>query len=419
MSNSLKFPKKFLWGAGTSAHQVEGGLHNQWTVWELENARSLAARAPYRFGELDNWSSIAREAKNPNNYVSGRAVDHYRRYEEDFDLLERMGLNSFRCSIEWSRIEPKQGAWDAGEIEHYRTYLRALKKRGITPVVTLFHSTLPVWFAELGGFEKRRNVKYFAQFAEKIFEELGRELEYVITINEPTVYALQSYEEGNWPPNQMSGRAAFRVLEHLIVAHKKVYALARNSEHARRLKVSMAHRVNYFYPGDDARVTRLTTWGKDFQENGWVLRRVRKQSDFLAVNYSQAFRMYGTRAHNSELLEQNDLGWDMQPELLEDLLKDLWEQHRLPIMIAENGVADAEDSRRIDWLKASISAMHRALESGVRVIGYQHASLLDSFEWDRGYWVKFGLVAVNRRTMERTLRDSGKWYGQVVRRLSK
>ena len=419
MSNSLKFPKKFLWGAGNSAHQVEGGLHNQWTVWELENARSLAARAPYRFGELDNWSSIAREAKNPNNYVSGRSVDHYRRYEEDFDLLERMGLNSFRCSIEWSRIEPKQGAWDAGEIEHYRTYLRALKKRWITPVVTLFHSTLPVWFAELGGFEKRRNVKYFAQFAEKIFEELGRELEYVITINEPTVYALQSYEEGNWPPNQMSGRAAFRVLEHLIVAHKKVYALARNSEHARRLKVSMAHRVNYFYPGDDARVTRLTTWGKDFQENGWVLRRVRKQSDFLAVNYSQAFRMYGTRAHNSELLEQNDLGWDMQPELLEDLLKDLWEQHRLPIMIAENGVADAEDSRRIDWLKASISAMHRALESGVRVIGYQHASLLDSFEWDRGYWVKFGLVAVNRRTMERTLRDSGKWYGQVVRRLSK
>ena len=181
----------------------------------------------------------------------------------------------------------------------------------------------------------------------------------------------------------------------------------------------MAHRVNYFYPGDDARVTRLTTWGKDFQENGWVLRRVRKQSDFLAVNYSQAFRMYGTRAHNSELLEQNDLGWDMQPELLEDLLKDLWEQYQLPIMIVENGVADAEDGRRIDWLKASISAMHRALESGVRVIGYQHASLLDSFEWDRGYWVKFGLVAVNRRTMERTLRDSGKWYGQVVRRLSK
>lgn len=419
MSNSLKFPKKFLWGAGNSAHQVEGGLHNQWTVWELENARSLAARAPYRFGELDNWSSIAREAKNPNNYVSGRAVDHYRRYEEDFDLLEQMGLNSFRCSIEWSRIEPKQGVWAAGEIEHYRTYLCALKKRGITPVVTLFHSTLPVWFAELGGFEKRRNVKYFAQFAEKIFEELGRELEYVITINEPTVYAAQSYEQGNWPPNQMSGRTAFRVLEHLIVAHKKVYALARNSEHARRLKVSMAHRVNYFYPGDDARVTRLTTWGKDFQENGWVLRRVRKQSDFLAVNYSQAFRMYGTRAHNSELLEQNDLGWDMQPELLEDLLKDLWEQHRLPIMITENGVADAEDSRRIDWLKASISAMHRALESGVRVIGYQYASLLDSFEWDRGYWVKFGLVAVNRRTMERTLRDSGKWYGQVVKRLSK
>ena len=194
MSNSLKFPKKFLWGAGNSAHQVEGGLHNQWTVWELENARSLAARAPYRFGELDNWSSIAREAKNPNNYVSGRSVDHYRRYEEDFDLLERMGLDFFCCIFVFFFFEWKQGGGEAGEIEHYRTYLRALKKRGITPVVTLFHSTLPVWFAELCGFEKRRNVKYFAQFAEKIFEELGRELEYVITINEPTVYAAQRYK---------------------------------------------------------------------------------------------------------------------------------------------------------------------------------------------------------------------------------
>ena len=106
----LKFPKKFLWGAGVSAHQVEGGLHNQWTVWELENARSLAARAPYRFGDLENWSSIARDAKNPNNYVSGRAIDHRRRYEEDFDLLEQMGLNSFRCSID----NPRCVCWSSG-----------------------------------------------------------------------------------------------------------------------------------------------------------------------------------------------------------------------------------------------------------------------------------------------------------------
>ncbi len=419
MSNLLKFPKKFLWGASTSAHQVEGGQRNQWTVWELDNARSLATRAPYRFDELENWSVIAREAKNPNNYVSGRGVDHYRRYAEDFDMLGQMGLNSFRFSIEWSRIEPNQGTWDAKEIEHYRTYLRELKKRGITPVVTLFHFTLPVWFAELGGFEKRRNVKYFVQFVEKVFEELGRELKYVITINEPTVYVSQGYEQGNWPPNQSSGKLAFRVLENLILAHKKVYALAQGSEHARRLKLSMAHHVVYFYPGDDARLTRMTTWWKDFQENAWVIRRVRKQSDFLAVNYYQAFRIYGTRAHNSEVLTQNDLGWDMQPDLLEYLLKDLWEQHRLPIMVTENGVADADDAKRIGWLKESIAAMHRALQSGVKVIGYQHWSLLDNFEWDKGYWAKFGLVAVNRRTMERSLRQSGEWYGKIVKRLSR
>lgn len=155
------------------ASKVEGGLHNQWTVWELENARSLAARAPYRFGELDNWSSIAREAKGDITCQGGRliTIDGMRRI---LTCLSGWGSIVFAAaSSGWSRIEPKQGAWDAGEIEHYRTYLRALKKRGITPVVTLFHSTLPVWFAELGGFEKRRNVKYFVQFARRFLRNWG------------------------------------------------------------------------------------------------------------------------------------------------------------------------------------------------------------------------------------------------------
>ncbi len=126
------------------------------------------------------------------------------RYEEDFDLLKSMHMNAFRFSIEWSRIEPKEGSWDARAIEHYKQYLEALKKRGIEPVVTLLHFTVPVWFAELGGFEKRSNSKYFVRYAEKIVSELGPQLKYIVTINEPEVYAWQSYAEGNWPPQQTS-----------------------------------------------------------------------------------------------------------------------------------------------------------------------------------------------------------------------
>src|SRR5215469_12944808 len=126
----LAFPKRFFWGASTSAHQVEGGNHNQWSVWELENARALAQKAPYQKKYLPKWDEIEAEAVNPANYVSGMAVDHYHLYEQDFSYLKAMNMNAFRFSIEWSRIEPEEGAWNVEAIQHYREYLQALKKKG-------------------------------------------------------------------------------------------------------------------------------------------------------------------------------------------------------------------------------------------------------------------------------------------------
>lgn len=417
MSSKLKFPKRFIWGAATAAHQVEGGLHNQWTEWELENARSLATRASYRFSGLDSWRSVSREAKNPNNYVSGRGVDHYGKYEEDFSLLRSLNLNGFRFGIEWSRIEPEQGMWDEAEVEHYKRYLASLKRSGITPVVTLFHFTLPVWFSKMGGFEKRQNVRYFVRFAEKIIKTFGSELSYIVTINEPTVYVAQGYFMGDWPPNKMSKPLGLCVLANLVMAHKKIYKIVKHSGYSGRLKLSMAHHVTYFYPGDTAWLSGVSASVANYLSNTFVIRRVRHQSDYLAINYYMAHRMLGYRAHNSEVVEKNDLGWDMQPELLGDLLGELWEKHVLPIMITENGLADGEDSHRVEWLKRSISSMSQAMSFGARVIGYFHWSLLDNFEWDKGYWPKFGLVSVNRRTMQRTVKLSGKWYGRVVGRL--
>lgn len=412
----MAFPKKFLWGASTAAHQVEGGLHNQWTAWELEHAKSLAAQAPYQFDDLPSWEHVKSQAENPDNYVSGRGVEHFQRYEEDFAYLEQMNMNAFRFGIEWARVEPEQGVWDASAINHYRQYIRALKKRATTPVATLFHFTLPVWFAELGGFEKRRNIKHFVRFAEKIIDELGSDLGWIVTVNEPTVYVGESYIEGAWPPQQTSKRRAIWVLCNLIRAHKKIYRLTENH---RRLKVSMAHHVLHFYPGDTARLSRWSAFWADYVANQWTIRRVRRYSDFLAINHYLSYRIFGYRAHNSEVNNLNDLGWDMQPEKLHDVLIDLYERYKLPIMITENGLADARDEYRKWWLTETIQAMHRSLKDGVKLIGYLHWSLLDNFEWDKGYWPRFGLVEVDRRTMRRTLRPSAVWLGAVIKKLRK
>lgn len=412
-SERIVFPKKFLWGAATSAHQVEGGLVNQWTTWELEHAKRLSVQAPHQFGDIDSWPHIKKEAIRPDNYVSGRGVDHYHRYEEDFAILKSLNMNAFRFCIEWARIEPQEGAWDAAAIAHYRTYLRTLKKMGITPVVTLFHFTLPEWFMAKGGFEKRRNIKYFVYYVEKVLSELGRDIEWIVTINEPTVYAGESYLEGHWPPNKARKRDMLRVLYNLVTAHKKVYKLTRARK---KWKVSMAHHLIYCYPGDDAILSRASARVAHYLLNTWVLRRVRRHSDFLAINYYFARRIYGYRVHDP-YLKVSDLGWDMQPDKLQYLLEDVAECYQLPIMITENGLADGADSQRQWWLTETIKAMHEALKRDVKLIGYLHWSLLDNFEWDKGYWPKFGLVAVDRQTMTRTVRPSARWFAAVIKKL--
>ena len=421
MTNSKRrkynFPARFLWGAAVAAHQVEGGLHNQWTVWELENARSLAARSSYQYDDLVSWQRVGREARSPHNYVSGRGIDHFRRYRDDFKLLKKLELNAFRFSIEWSRVEPEQGEWSVEAIDYYRHYLRSLKSMGIVPIVTLLHFTLPVWFAEMGGFEKRRNIKFFVRFATRIIDELGADLGFVVTINEPTVYMNESYVAGNWPPNKTSKLAAIRVLLNQIRAHKQVYRQSKRSQHARKLKLSMAHHIVYFYPGDTSWVSKSSSAIAGYFANNFTISRVRRHSDYLAVNHYMSFRMFGMRAHNSELLDVSDLGWDIQPECLEFVLEDAWERFRLPILITENGLADGIDEKRVAWLQTTIAAMDKAIKSGVRLIGYLHWSFMDNFEWDKGYWPKFGLVSVDRKTMERTVRPSAEWLAGVIRKL--
>lgn len=410
----LNFPKRFFWGASTSAHQVEGGNHNQWTVWELQNAKALAQQAKYQLGHLPKWDDISDEASDPSNYVSGAATDHYNRYERDFAYVKGMNMNAFRFSIEWSRVEPTEGAWNVEAIQHYREYLSALKAKGIEPFVTLWHWTLPVWFVEKGGFEKRANVQYFVRFAEKVLQELGQDFRYIITINEPDTYMAQGYIEGNWPPNEHHKLTALWVYLNLAKAHRAVYRAAK--ARSRKFIVGMSKTSAHQYAGDDAWLSKLSarvaTWGADY----FFLNRVKRKLDFIGVNYYFTNRFLGYKVHNPDE-RVNDLGWDMQPQNVEFVLERLWKKYKLPIIITENGVADRDDEYRKWWIMQTLLAMHRALLKGVKLEGYLHWSLLDNFEWASGFWPRFGLLAVNYKTKERTPRESAKWFAKIIKQI--
>ena len=407
----MKFPKRFLWGVSTSAHQVEGGNHNQWSAWELENAKANAAQGKAQYHDLEVFDDIRAEVTSSDNYIAGAAANHYDRFEADFDLIKKMQLNAFRFSVEWSRIEPNEGAWNAQAIEHYKQYVAALKKRDIEPMMTLFHFSLPQWFTEKGGFEKRKNVKYFVRFAEKIVEELGKDIRFIITINEPAVYALESYQEGNWPPEVQNKRTAFRVLRNLIYAHnqtaKKIHTMNR------RYKVAIAKNASYVYPGDDALLSRASAAVLQYAKDDYVLRRIRKSSDFIGVNYYYSERVYGYRVHNEDK-NLSDMGWDMHPEHLQYVLERLDKKYKLPLIVTENGVADADDTARKWWLAKTMMALNEALKEGVHVQGYFHRSLLDNFEWAHGHWPKFGLVDVDPTTLNRKPKQSAAWWAKFL-----
>lgn len=415
MKQSSSFPDGFLWGASTAAHQVEGNTHNQWSEWELANAGRLAATFTQRLGWLPNLAEITPAGTDPANYISGPGVEHYERFREDFDILQQLNLHAFRFSVEWSRLEPEEGKWNEEAIAHYRQYIAELKKRGIEPVLTLWHWTMPLWFVQKGGFSRRKNIAYFVRFARKALELYGDDLTYVITLNEPNVYTMLSYGLGEWPPQGKNPLRALRVYANLMLAHRQVYRTLKRVRPHVHVGIAMAmsngvvrNRRNVA----DVALVRMVSYFWNY----WFIDRIKRDQDFIGINYYATNYWSGLRRHHPKL-PKSDLGWSMEPKMLENVLVETWQRYGIPLMVTENGLADAHDAHRKWWLEESIAAMERAIARGVKLRGYLHWSLVDNFEWAYGWWPKFGLVAVDRATMKRTIRPSARWFADKIRDL--
>jgi beta-glucosidase len=415
----LEFPKDFYWGSSTSAHQVEGNNHNDWTEWEQKNCHRLAREAK------DYWQSWQvkkfPEMLEPENYLSGWACDHYNRFEEDFDIAQSLHQNAHRFSIEWSRIEPENGKFNEKEIEHYRKVIKALKERNIEPFVTLWHWTNPVWISDSGGWENKNTVVYFARYVEKIVEELGQDIRFWITLNEPTVYLSKSFIVKVWPPQKRKLWAFFKAYKNLARAHNQAYQIIHKTN--KSCSVGLANNISFVEPKHRyCLADQLMSRGYRYFGGERMFNMTKNHCDFLSVQYYfhdvlciyNVLRYFSGINHsqNEKKAKRTDLGWDIYPEGIYHVLSNL-KKYDKPIYITENGLADAGDRKRKKFIEDHLFWLHKAIEEGVDVRGYFYWSLLDNFEWDKGFWPRFGLVAVGRKTMKRKIRKSAFEYAKI------
>lgn len=412
------FPKGFFWGASTSSHQVEGNTHNQWTIWELANATEHAKQAESKYSWLPNWEDIKQAAQTPENYISGAGVDHFSRYKEDFQIVKQLNLNSFRFGIEWSRIEPEEGSWDQSAIDHYKKYIAELRDLGIEPFLNLWHWTNPVWFEEKGAFTKKRNLKYFDRFVQKVAEELLDGVNYVLTLNEANNYAIFGYFLNTWPPQKKNDIFnTLKVYYNLTLVHKSAYKILK--KHKPSLQIGVAHNTGASIAKSKNNPShRLQAHLNVYGWESWFFNRINKYQDFVGINWyhTNYWKLFAPANPKTPV---NDMGWYMEPSRLYDIIMRHSKKFKKPVIVTETGVADAKDQYRQWWIEESILAVNRALAEGADVRGYLYWSLLDNFEWAEGWWPKFGLVEVDRENnMKRTIRPSAKWFANRIKEIS-
>ena len=407
---TMFFPKDFRWGTATAAHQVEGNnTNNDWWQWEQQAG------------------AILEDAR------SGRACDWWENAEVDLDAAAEMGTNAHRLSLEWSRIEPEPSTFADEVLARYREILQGLHDRGMEPMVTLHHFSNPLWLVEKGDFSSSIVIDYFQRYTAKVVDALGDLVPHWITINEPMVYVVMRYIEEVFPPPAETGwSAAMRALHNLLRCHAAAYHTIKEKQP--QAQVSVAKNMIAF----DARPggTRLDRWWVDqlswFFNDWWMqaltdgrlrlpLGRGRIEGlagsyDFVGLNYytrfySRLFHRYEREWAPGAVVSDGDYG-EVYPAGLFRVIKHA-RRYQKPIYITENGVPDQADRLRPSFLLTHLREVWRAVNFNWPIMGYYHWSLVDNFEWDRGWTQRFGLIALDRDTQEREWRQSAHLYSEI------
>ena len=415
----LVFPADFLWGAATAAHQVEGGNdQSDWWDWE-------------------------RKPGTPVTEPSGSACEHYTRYPADIAMLASMGLNTYRFSVEWARIEPADGVFDQKELDHYRGVVDFVKARGLTPVVTLHHFTLPRWVAAEGGWTSKRMPDLFERYCRRVVEALGEGVPWYCTINEPTAMASGAYLAG-WgqPPGVVDIHLWRQAIATLVESHKRAVAVVHELRPGAKVGLAVFSVERVYNAGAKPAEEYKQRMEEDVFLEGAV------DDDFIGVQtYTRHYlylpriaapltrlalairpleglvvpRVMGlkTGVNGTQVLaggRLTQMGWEYRPEALAAVLRRLAGYYPAKeFLVTENGLATLDDRERVEFIGRALTALHAEMAGGIRVRGYVHWSLMDNFEWAHGYVPKFGLVAVDRETQERTVRPSGKFLGEIAK----
>ena len=410
---NLKFPSDFSWGVATASHQIEGDNQNNWS--QFESSQGLEA--------------------------SGSACDHWNRWKDDFDLIGNLNVGYYRFSLEWSRVQPQEGEWDGVAIQQYSEMVDNLLARNIEPMVTLHHFSHPIWFQNKGGFEVEANVEDWIVFSQKMFEVLSDRVKWWCTINEPAVFTTMGYVLGEFPPGARSFKQTRAVATNMMRAHARCYRALKSMLRGDDVQIGLVKNINIF---DPYRRWNLVHWVQakllDEMFNRCWLRGLRNgrfrapsslfstkipglkgSSDFIGVNYYThllATPFMPTTVEIDPLIrpweERTDFRYPMYAEGLRrsfDMVANL----KMPIFVTENGVADDDDDMRPEHIRRHLWITAKAISDGMDIRGFYHWSLMDNFEWAEGYTQRFGLYHVNFETQERTLKDSGQLYADVVK----
>ncbi len=415
-----RFPAGFLWGVSTAAHQVEGGSDNQWTAWE-------------QAGHIRSGDCC------------GKACDWWNNAERDFDLARALGIQSLRLSVEWSRIEPQENTFHSVALQRYRQMIEGLHDRGIQPMVCLHHFTNPRWFEQRGAFLGPDAPQIFERFTRRVVGALGDLCNFWLTFNEPNVYSTLGYVTGEFPPGRKGDiPAASRVTSAQARAHVRAYRVIHELQpHA---QVGWAQHYVVFQPERG----RFDRWVAGIQsrifnegffqllENGRYnfpmgladspVPEAKGITDFVGLNVYNRFhvafdlksagQLFG-RVYVPKDVPQGDSGVEKPyGEAFPGAIRAAVERAsrlKKPIYITENGIPDAQDRLRPWLIVNAAKEIHRLIEEGHDIRGYYHWTLTDNFEWAEGWHLRFGLIALNPMTQERTIRPSGRLYSEIIR----